>query len=74
MSIKVITHGAALAALIVLLGNGQVWAQRTCSDFTQECISHPKIKNPQSCVGAKARCMKTGRFIGTRNWQRLRRC
>jgi len=56
--------GTALVTLIVFSGTGQAQAQKTCSDYYQECVSHPKIKNAQSCVGAKARCMKTGRFIG----------
>jgi hypothetical protein len=64
MSMRAIALGAAVAASILIFESGQARAQPTCSDFYQQCVSHPKIKNPQSCVAAKARCMKTGTFIG----------
>jgi hypothetical protein len=55
--------GAALAASILISGTGQAQAQ-TCSGFYEQCVQHPKTKNPKSCVAAKAACMRTGRFIG----------
>ena len=65
MTMKAIAHGAALAALIVFFWSDDARAQsQTCSGFYQQCVSHPQTKNPKSCVGAKAACMKTGRFIG----------
>ncbi len=63
MTAKAIAHGAALAALIVFLGSGEARAE-TCSGFYAQCVSHPQTKNPKSCAGAKAACMKTGRFVG----------
>ena len=64
MSSRGTTHAVAFATLIVLLGSGPGWAQKSCSDYYRECVTHPQIKNPQSCLGARTRCMKTGRYVG----------